>query len=160
MRSRLLLLNHSVLFLCCSMYLGTGWSLWLFSFPTSEALTVDNYYSHLVPQVAAATAFLTPMTILMMVCVAIMIWSEWKTSLRWVSLAVLATILAATALTEWVIFPLNGEMSAHITDPARLKVVLHDWMNLNRVRIGLWTVQWVCMMIWFFRWAVRAREQS
>lgn len=30
--------NHAILFLCTSMYLGTGWSLALFSFPVARRL--------------------------------------------------------------------------------------------------------------------------
>lgn len=158
MKTKLLMLNHSLLFLCTSMYLGTGWSLVLFSFPTAGELTTDNYYMQFVPQVTAATHFFTYMTIVMMVCAAIMIWSEWKTRERWVPIVVMLGILAATGLTKWVIFPLNDEMASHITDAARLPVVLGEWMNLNRVRVSIWTVQWACMMFWFFQWAVRGKE--
>lgn len=158
MKIKLLSLNHSLLFLCASMYLGTGLSLILFSFPTADQLTVDNYYMQFVPQVTAATKFFTYMTMVMLACSAIMIWSEWKTPQRWVPIVVLVAILVVTGLTKWVIFPLNDEMAAHITDPARLKVVLGEWMNLNKLRVSIWCVQWACMMYWFYHWAVRGKE--
>jgi hypothetical protein len=157
---KLLTLNHTLLFLCASMYLGTGLSLILFSFPTADQLTVDNYYMQFVPQVTAATHFFTYMTMVMLACAAIMIWSEWKTRQRWVPIVVMLAILVVTGLTKWVIFPLNDEMAAHITDPARLPVVLGEWMNLNKVRVSIWCVQWACMMFWFYRWAVRGKEAS
>jgi len=158
MKTRLLTLNHALLFLCASMYLGTGWSLVLFSFPIAPQLTPDNYYLQFVPQVDAATRFFTYMTMVMLACAAIMIWAEWRTPQRWVPIAVLLGILAATGLTMWLIIPLNEEMGKHITDPARLKQVLGEWMNLNRVRVGIWTFQWACMMYWFSHWVGRSRE--
>jgi hypothetical protein len=158
MRTKLLTLNHIVLFVCASMYLGTGWSLVLFSFPISDQLTPDNYYLQFVPQVTAATHFFTYMTMVMMICAAVMIWSEWHTPQRWVPVLVVLGVLGATGLTKWVIFPLNDEMAGHITDAVRLKQVLGEWMNLNRVRVSIWSVQWVCMMYWFFHWSVRGRE--
>lgn len=157
MKTKLLTLNHALLFLCASMYLGTGWSLILFSFPIAPQLTPDNYYLQFVPQVDAATRFFTYMTMVMLACAAIMIWAEWKTPQRWVPIAVLLGSLAATGLTMWVIFPLNEEMARHITDAGRLKQVLDEWMNLNNVRVGIWTFQWVCMMYWFSHWAGRGR---
>lgn len=155
--SRLLLLNHTLLLLCASMYLGTGGSLVLFSFPIAPQLTVDTYYLQFVPQVEAATRFLTPMTIAMIAFAIVMICSEWRQPTRWVPIVVLAAVITATVLTEKGIFPLNTEMAAHITDPARLKVVLGDWMQFNRIRFALWCVQWAAMAWWFARWALRAR---
>jgi len=61
-----LILDASVLLLCASMYLGTGWSLVLFSFPgPARALNVDNYYEQFVPPVERATRFFTWMTVVM-----------------------------------------------------------------------------------------------
>jgi hypothetical protein len=40
-------------------------------------------------------------------------------------------------------------MAARITDPDRLGQVLTKWMSLNRVRVGMWTVQWLAMMVYF-----------
>ena len=53
---------YAFLFLCVSMYFGTGWSLWLFSFPVTPQLTPAIYYLQFVPQVTAATEFFTQMT--------------------------------------------------------------------------------------------------
>jgi len=150
-KSTLLAVNHSVLFLCVSMYLGTGWSLVLFSFPVVPQLTVDNYYLQFVPQVTAATQFFTWMTAIMSIAALIMVLVEWRNSLRWVPIVVLLAITAATLLTVEVIIPLNNQMAAHITDQATLIDVLQRWMRLNKIRVGLWTVQWVAMMSYFAR---------
>lgn len=145
----LITLNHALLFLCTSMYLGTGWSLVLFSFPIAPQLTIHNYYLQFVPQVTLATRFFTVMTILMIVLACIMLIAEWRTSFRWIPLIVLAGIAGATGLTITLILPLNDLMSKGITNPTQLQAILEEWMFLNKIRVGLWTVQWLSMMAYF-----------
>lgn len=149
MKPSLRALNHSLLFLCVSMYLGTGWSLILFSFPVVPQLTVENYYLQFVPHVQAATRFFTYMTMAMIVFAGVMVVTEWKTGFRWVPITVLAAVLAATGLTVRWILPLNAIMAAGITDPAVLADTLRPWLALNRLRVALWSVQWVAMMVYF-----------
>jgi hypothetical protein len=143
-------INHSVLFLCTSVYLGTGWSLVLFSFPIAPELTPDNYYMQFVPQVTAATNFFTYMTMVMIASAVVMIVAEWRSYLRWFPIGVLLGVVLATALTMIFIIPYNEQMSAGIKDAAVLREVLDKWMNLNVVRVCLWTFQWLCMMAFFF----------
>lgn len=157
MKDRLLIVNHALLFLCASMYLGTGGSLVLFSFPIAPQLTPQTYYLQFVPQVDAATVFFTAMTKLMLLTATIMLFAEWRQRTRWVPLLVLAGVFAATWLTQHSIFPLNREMAGHIQDPERLKTVLSEWMHLNRIRLGLWIVQWSALMWYFARWTYRSR---
>ena len=145
----LLILNHSLLFLCVSMYLGTGWSLVLFSFPTARHLTPTNYYYAFVPQVAAATEFFTRMTKLMIVLGIIMLVAEWKTGFRCVPIIVLLAVFAATGLTLKSILPLNQAMTHGIKDVAELQTTLGHWMYLNKIRVSLWTVQWAAMIAYF-----------
>ncbi len=148
--------NAVFLLLCVSMYLGTGWSLVLFSFPIAPKLTPATYYLQFVPQVDAATRFFSHMTMAMMASAVLMLWKEWQTGYRWVPAAVLASIIAATVLTTRAIFPLNHEMSAGITDQARLTVVLDHWMRLNAIRVVLWSVQWTVMALYFASKTARA----
>jgi hypothetical protein len=154
MKNLLLVINSSLLFLCNSMYLGTGWSLLLFSFTIVPSVTPENYYLQFVPQVTAATSFFTGMTIVMFACGLAMAVAEWKTSDRWVPVIVLIAVAISTLITQLVILPINTEMAAGIADPARLSAVLGRWLMLNRVRVGLWTVQWVTMMYYFARKAL------
>jgi hypothetical protein len=154
---RLLLLNHVVLLLCCSIYLGTGVSLVFFQLPLEPQLTVSNYYLIFVAPVTAATHFFTGMTILMLICALVMLATEWLSGLRWVPVVVLLGIIAATALTLFVIMPLNGRLAAGISDPADLKMLLHEWARLNRIRFLLWIIQWTAMAYWFYRLAYLAR---
>lgn len=156
MKRRLLISNHAVLFLCTSMYLGTGWSLVLFSFPIAPQLTPENYYNQFVPQVDAATSFFTYMTMVMIVCASIMTISEWKQGYRWIPIVVLLGVLAATGLTMKFIFPYNQMMREGIIDAVQLQEVLGKWIFLNKIRVGLWTVQWLAMMSYFGLKAYRA----
>lgn len=148
--------NVIFLLTCASMYFGTGWSLILFSFPIAPKLTPATYYLQFVPQVEAATAFFTPMTIVMMISAGVMIWTEWRTGYRWVPIVVLAAIILATVLTEKKIFPLNAAMKAGIKDQAGLDDVLYEWMACNRLRVYLWTVEWGAMAIYFWMKTARA----
>jgi hypothetical protein len=157
MKARLLILNHALLLLCASLYLGTGSSLVLFSFPVAPQLTTDNYFLQFVPQVTAATAFFTPVTKVMLAAACIMLIAEWRQVTRWVPVAVLACLIASTLLTVYWIFPLNDAMAHRIQDQSQLNSVLSDWMNLNRVRVALWVVQWACLMSYFVAWVYRGR---
>lgn len=149
LKRNLLILNNAVLFLCTSIYLGTGWSLVLFSFPIAPQLTVNNYYLQFVPQVTLATRFFTYLTTLMILLAIVMTIAEWKTVLRWIPIIVLIGIVAATGLTIIFILPLNDMMSKGITDPVQLKSILNEWIFLNQIRVALWTIQWLSMMIYF-----------
>ena len=154
---RLLLLNHVLLLLCCSIYLGTGVSLILFQLPLEPQLTVDNYYMIFVAPVTAATHFFTYMTIVMLVCAVIMLATEWLSGLRWPPAVVLIAVILATLLTIYVIIPLNDKLAAHVADPDELKRIFHEWANLNRARFALWAIQWAAMAYWFYRLAQQAR---
>jgi hypothetical protein len=154
MTRTLVIINDTVLLACASMYLGTGWSIILFSFPIAPKLTPDNYFLQFVPQVRAATRFFTIMTIVMIATCLVMLVSEWGHALMWVPVVVLLGILAATGLTMRFLFPYNNAMAAGITDQDELNDVLRHWMALNRIRVGLWTIQWFSLATFF---AVRAR---
>ena len=153
-------LNACLLFLCTSMYLGTGWSLVLFSFPIAPQLTVDTYYLQFVPQVTAATRFFTWMTLVMLVSAVALFLAERKSPLRWYPAIVLLSVVAATLLTRFLIFRYNAEMASGIRDPARLGEVLSGWMTTNRIRVGLWTVQWLAMMGYFAHKLLRAEQPA
>jgi hypothetical protein len=153
-------LNACLLFLCTSMYLGTGWSLVLFSFPIAPQLTVDTYYLQFVPQVTAATRFFTWMTLVMLVSAVVLFLAERKSPMRWYPAIVFLGVVAATLLTRFLIFRYNAEMAAGISDPARLSEVLSAWMATNSIRVGLWTVQWLAMMGYFAHKLLRAAQPA
>jgi hypothetical protein len=154
---RPLLLNHVILFLCCSIYLGTGISLVFFQFPLEPKLTPDNYAMIFVEPVDNATRFFTWMTVVMLVTGLVMLLSEWFTGIKWVPALVLLALAASTLLTIYFIIPLNKELAAGVTDPARLREVFGRWADFNRLRVSLWVIEWAAMMYWFYRMALASR---
>lgn len=154
---RWLIANNALLFLCCSIYLGTGVSLVFFQFPLEPKLTVDNYYLIFVEPVTNATRFFTYMTMVMLVCGAIMLATEWFSGLRWVPVVVLAALIASTLTTILLIFPHNEALALGIDDPDFLRETFAAWAGLNRVRVSLWAIMWVAMMFYFCALAWRAR---
>jgi hypothetical protein len=140
----LLVANMMLLLLFASMYLGTGWSLILFSFPIADQLTVDNYALQFNQQVASATRFFTYMTTAMLVSAAVMIATQVPSLYVVLPIIVIASVALVTALTVVKIFPLNRAMAAGITDPNVLAATLREWIRLNWVRVGFWTVEWIC----------------
>lgn len=144
-----LILDAVVLLLCTSMYLGTGWSLVLFSFPIRPKLSVDNYYNQFVPQVTLATRFFTWMTIVMIATAVVLLFAERASAYLIAPAIVLAGVLAATGLTIKFILPYNKRMAAGITDNTELQLILRKWMFLNWIRVSLWTVQWITIATYF-----------
>ena len=144
-----LILDATLLLLCTSMYLGTGWSLVLFSFPSRSTLRVDNYYDQFVPPVQRATRFFTWMTTVMIAAAIVLVVADRSSAYVIAPAIVLAGVIAATALTIKFIFPYNKRMAARITDERELQSVLGKWMLLNWIRVSLWTVQWFAIAAWF-----------
>jgi Mn2+/Fe2+ NRAMP family transporter len=144
-----LILDATLLLLCASMYLGTGWSLVLFSFPSRATLRVDNYYDQFVPPVERATRFFTWMTTVMIAAAIVLIVADRSSAYVIAPAIVLASVIAATALTIKFIFPYNKQMEARITDEHELQSVLGKWMRLNWIRVSLWTVQWFAIAGYF-----------
>lgn len=154
---RLLLLNNTVLMLCCAIYLGTGVSLVFFQFPVEPDLTLENYNLIFVGPVQRATAFFTTMTLVMLITGLIMLLTEWFSGMRWVPVVVLAALIASTLLTTQYIFAYNDRLAAGISDPAELAQVFAKWATLNRIRVALWVVEWGAMMAYFYTLALKAR---
>lgn len=149
--NKLLTINKVILFACTSMYFGTGWSLILFSFPIASELTPDNYYMQFVPQVQAATKFFTYMTMVMMASSVVFAIGEWKTKVKWYPIIIFILVVLATALTIYFIFEYNQQMEAGITDPVLLQEILKNWMFLNKIRVSIWTLQWLTMAVYFYQ---------
>ena len=144
-----LILDATLLLLCASVYLGTGWSLVLFSFPGRRNLTVDNYYDQFVPPVHRATQFFTWWTVVMIAAAIVLVVAERSSWYVIAPIVVLAGVVAATALTVKFIFPYNKKMESHLTDNAEMQSVLGKWMFLNVIRTSLWTVQWIAIATYF-----------
>jgi hypothetical protein len=160
MKQKLLLLNHSILFLGVSIYFGTGWSTFLFDFPVVPKLNVDNYYLHFVPQVAAATSFFTVLVPVMIAAGIVMAVAEWHTCFRWVPIVVVLAIASASFVTMHFVFPLNKLMAAPIRDPQQLLEVMGKWLFYTRIRIGFWSLEWLSLMYYFAANIAAGKERA
>ncbi len=151
MKAAIAVFNASFLFWATAIYMGTGWSLWLFSFPIVPRLTPDNYYYVFVPQVAYATAFFTPLTWVMMASCVLMLVLEWKGGIKWVPIVVLLLVGISGWVTVHFIFPYNRLMTAGIHDQAQLQDIFAHWMKWSTLRMSMWTAEWASMMYYFGR---------
>ena len=134
--------------LFASMYLGTGWSLVLFSFPLAPRLTPETYALPFLEPIRNATRFFTVMTTAMLVAGAALTVGEADSEYLWVPIVYLVGVIGATLVTVVLIFPYNQELRAGVTDPDRLRIVLRKWMRLTVVRVVLWTTQWVAVALY------------
>jgi hypothetical protein len=159
MKRKLLLFSYAVLFAGVSIYFGTGWSTVIFQFPTLPELNVSNYYLHFVPQVAAATTFFTILVPLMCIICLVMLKAEWRTRFRWVPIVVLVAIIAASSVTYFLIFPINKEMAARISDAQQLKTAIDKWVQYTWYRVVLWTIEWLTLMYYFAARAYQTLER-
>lgn len=143
--------NLGVLLACVSIYMGVGWFLWVFSFPSAPLITPENAGVVMVPQVAAATRLFTFLVTLMLVCEALLIYQLWRTPFR--AFAILAPILliAATGVHLTFLKPINDEMAQHPPDAARLHDLLIPWVRYNRVKVVLWNLEWLNIAVILIR---------
>lgn len=149
MKAKLLALNHAYLFFGATLYCGVLWSLHFFWFPSWKNLQVDNYYNQFIPQTSAATRFFTIVVPLMFLTALILIISEWRTRLRWVAIAAMICIVAATYVGQLHIIPVNKILEQGVKDQAQLTAHLEHWMFLNDIRWVLLTIMWLVMMYYF-----------
>ena len=112
-------------------------------------LTPENYSLHFIPQIDAATVFFTVMVTVMLMTCAIMLRVEWKTKYRWIPIALAILVIGATCLTIFVIFPINQVLRDGITDQAQLTDIVAQWVFLTKVRVVLWSLEWLVMMVYF-----------
>lgn len=160
MKNKILIVCYAILFAGVSIYFGTGWSTVIFQFPTLPELNVTNYYLHFVPQVAAATTFFTILVPLMCVICLVMLKAERHSRFRWVPIVVLVAIIAASGVTYFLIFPINREMAARITDAQQLSTAISKWVQYTWYRVGLWTIEWGTMMYYFAARAYQTLERK
>lgn len=149
MKEALIAFNDSFLLLGASMYFGTGWSTELFSVPIYPHLNAQNYTLHFVPQIKRAVPFFFTLATLMWIAAGIMIITEIRTLNVILPSIVLAMLVASTILTTRFIFPINNKLAKGVADDAELKHLLGKWIRLNRLRLSMWTSEWVAMATFF-----------
>jgi hypothetical protein len=155
MKTALYVINNSLLFMAVSIYFGTGWSTAIFQFPVMPMLTVQNYYLHFIPQIDAATNFFTFLVTLMGITGLVMTIGEWRTRFRWIPILVLLAVAGATALTWFVVFPVNDVLRNGVSSQAELMDVVGRWKQLTLIRVAIWSFEWLLMMWYFAAIAVR-----
>jgi hypothetical protein len=160
MKEKLLVFNNACIFFGTTLYVGVLWALHFFWFPTWRNFKVDNYYDQFIPQTTAATQFFTIVVPIMFLCYVIMVWKEWKTKMRWISIGALACLALATYVGTLHIIPINKILAGHITDQARLTKLFQQWMFLNDIRWILMTISWVLLMYYFGAKAYKLDAQS
>jgi len=149
MRAKLLLLNHSYIFLISSIYVGLFTSLHFFWFPIFATLTTQNYYEHIIAQTTNATHFFFVVIPPMIFAIFVMLWSEWRTKFRWVPIAWIVGLGVPIWVQQGPIETVNTILKTHVTDQAQLQLLLERWMMLNHVRWGILTVMW-CITLYYF----------
>jgi len=160
MKPLLLTLNLIFLWFGTTMYAGVLWSLHFFWFPTWRHLRVETYYEQFIPQTTAATQFFTIVVPLMFASLIIIIIQEWKTTLKWVGLAGLLTLGAATFFGTMRIIPINKTLKAGITDQAQLNNLLGQWIQLNETRFILLSLLWLIFVFYVLRKGNIARAMN
>lgn len=158
MKTALYVINNSLLFMAVSIYFGTGWSTAIFQFPVMPMLTVQNYYLHFIPQIDAATNFFTFLVTLMGITGVVMTIGEWRTRFRWIPILVLLAVAGATALTWFVVFPVNDVLRNGVSSQAELMDLVGRWKQLTLIRVAIWSFEWLLMMWYFAAIAIRKVE--
>lgn len=85
----------------------------------------------------------------MVITAVVMAVGEWKTRYRWVPITMLLVVVGATCLTIFVVFPVNAVLREGISDQNQLLEVIERWIFLTKIRVGIWSLEWILMMFYF-----------
>jgi len=146
MKPILLLLNLFCFWFGTTAYAGVLWSLHFFWFPSWRGLRVDNYYDQFIPQTTAATKFFTIVVPVMFLSLIVITIHEWRSKLKWISIAGFLTLGAATFFGTLRILPINHKLKEGVTDQAQLTEMLDKWIDLNETRFVLLTILWLLLV--------------
>lgn len=157
MKRTLIDINNAYIFFCASLYLGLFWSLHFFWFPNyPNTLNLDNYYDAIIPQTTTATKFFFITIPIMMVAIAIMLITEWKTKFRWVPILWIPGLLAPVIIQQVYLEKINDRFIAGVSDINTLQKLLNDWMSLNDLRGIILTIMWGVTMYFYI---AKARQK-
>lgn len=146
----LLTINHCFLMFGVTVYVGVLWALHYFWYPSWEVMTVDVVQDHFIKPTSAATDFFWIVVPLMFLTNAVLIWREWKTSLRWAAIIAMICISGASYVGQVHIIPVNDEIAQGLLSAEQLTEKLTLWMTLNDIRWMIMNVMWLTMMYYFF----------
>lgn len=147
------------LLLFASIYLGVGFTELVMLFPGAIETTKRTDFSvRFADPVRRAVAYFAVQSVLMVAGSLALTISEWdQGGYRWAPLVYLVMTVAATAFTVVFIVPVNKRLSEEIADDREFTGLLTRWVQLNIVRCGFWTVEWLAIALWFVALATKGR---
>jgi hypothetical protein len=143
----------AALLLFASVYLGMGWSLVLFQFPGATRTTrAQDFPDRFGGPVRRAVGFFSVQTLLMVAGSILLTVDQWdQGGRRYLPLAYVVGVAAATAFTVLTILPVNRALYRDVPDEAQFRRLLSRWIRLNVIRVCLWTVEWIAIVAWFIQ---------
>ena len=152
-KNKLLALNHTYYFWGTSVYVGLLWSLHFIFYPSWESMTPEALPEHFMVPVNAATDFFTYVVPVMLLTGAILIYTEWKTEQRWISVLSYVALLVMMMVGYFLIAPVNESIASGIAnanlDPEILEHQLKSWMLYNDIRGVIMTSMWLIIVYYF-----------
>ena len=97
-------------------------------------------------QTTAATKFFTIVVPVMFLSLIVITIHEWRSKLKWISIAGFLTLGAATFFGTLRILPINHKLKEGVTDQAQLTEMLDKWIDLNETRFVLLTILWLLLV--------------
>jgi hypothetical protein len=70
------------------------------------------------------------------------------------------TYMTMLMMVNCVIFIIGEWKTSKIWYPIVLKEVLNKWMNLNTIRVSIWTLQWLTMATYFFQITLKLKSTN
>lgn len=116
-------------------------------------MTPEALQDHFMVPVNAATEFFTYVVPLMLLTGAILIYAEWKTKQRLISILSYAALLLMMMVGYFLIAPVNESIASGIAnanlDPVKLASQLKSWMLYNDMRGVIMTSMWLIIVYYF-----------
>ena len=153
MKNLLLALNHAYYFWGTSIYIGLLWALHFIFYPGWNAIGPETVAAHFMVPVDAATAFFTIVVPPMLLAGIVLIWAEWRTPQRCVTMLAYGLFWSMMGVGGYLIRPINESIAAAIKnntlDAVTLTRQLKDWMFYNDLRMVIMTIMW-CLLFYYF----------
>jgi len=153
MKNKLLVLNHGYYFWGISVYVGLLWSIHFIFSPSWISITPATVQDHFMVPVDAATAFFSVVVPFMLLAGLVLIYMEWKTKQRWVTVIAYGSLLVMMVVGYFLIRPINESIATDIEAATLqapiLKEQLVDWMFYNNVRAVIMTFMWLVVLYYF-----------
>lgn len=149
MKIVLLRLNSFLLMFGASVYMGLWWALHIIWYPSWQTVRLDNVADHFINPIDHAIRFFTFLVSLMVVTNIVLLVQEWHTRYRWLALVVFGLLLLVTYTFQTKILPVINEIRVGLPSQQALTLKMNEWMHLNDIRWGYYSVIWSLLMIYF-----------